>query len=328
MYASAPRHLKKASQSQLPISIKTIIQLGIFLTAVGLVIYFYRARTRKLRTAEEFASFLANREQRPEASLAAQRLPLRGSIFCWILTAPLYHDTRVPAVNQTWLNRCDHGEFFTSAPINDSRVPYTTVFASFSDDYGELFWKTIYALRYAYENISNEFEWYLKADDDSYIIMENLRNYLSRLNSSEPLFIGFRMKPYLPHGYNSGGAYVLSRAAMHLFSERLYQNQTLCPFNEWEDVGLAKCFERLGIYPLDTRDNSGRQRFLAYDIQQTFDGSIDDSELSQFWLMDTPRKGFDAFSDELISVHHMSPEQIRTADLFLYRIGRRRHGTF
>lgn len=40
-------------------------------------------------------------------------------------------------------------------------------------------------------------------------------------------------------GYNSGGTYVLSNAAMRLFAEELYGNSTLCPFADYEDVGLA-----------------------------------------------------------------------------------------
>lgn len=308
---------------ELPISIKSIIQLVLLLISLVIVFYVYHMRARKLRNMDDFLSFLTHREAAPYTSMAALRLPRKGRIFCWVMTTPKYHDTRVPAVNQTWLSRCDHGQFFTSAKMSDENVPYTTVFSGFSDDYGDLFWKTAYALYYSYRTISHDFDWYLKADDDTYLVLDNLRTYLSTLNHSEPLFIGFRFKPYLKHGYNSGGAYLLSRGAMALFAEHLFNNETLCPFNEFEDVGIAKCFERLGIFPQDTRDEHGRQRFLAYSVQQTFDGTFADPAESSHWLMDEPRRGYDAFSSELVSVHHMTPEQIRTAELFLYRV--RRH---
>lgn len=42
-------------------------------------------------------------------------------------------------------------------------------------------------------------------------------------------------------GYNAGGAgYVLSRAALALFVEKLASNRTLCPLEQYEDVGIGK----------------------------------------------------------------------------------------
>lgn len=84
--------------------------------------------------------------------------------------------------------------------------------------------------------------------------MENLREFLSQFNASEPYFFGYRLKPYIVHssaisvthcdrfqrrGYNSGGTYVLSNGAMRLFAERLYNNSRLCPCADFEDFGIA-----------------------------------------------------------------------------------------
>ena len=43
-------------------------------------------------------------------------------------------------------------------------------------------------------SFSLEFDWYLKADDDSYFIVDRLRSYLSQLDPKKPYFIGFRLK--------------------------------------------------------------------------------------------------------------------------------------
>ena len=37
----------------------------------------------------------------------------------------------------------------------------------------------------------------LQADDDTYVIVEHLRAYLSKLNPNEPHYLGYVLKPYL-----------------------------------------------------------------------------------------------------------------------------------
>ena len=51
--------------------------------------------------------------------------------------------------------------------------------------------------------------WYLKADDDVYVVMENLQYILSNLDPDKPYYLGkmMYMRPELAtHGYHSGGA--------------------------------------------------------------------------------------------------------------------------
>ena len=87
--------------------------------------------------------------------------------------------------------------------------------------------------------MQDEAEWFLKADDDTYTIMENLRLLLLNKNHSDPIFFGHKFKPFVEQvcfafiyifvcegegssiklivkqGYFSGGAgYVLSRETM------------------------------------------------------------------------------------------------------------------
>ena len=50
--------------------------------------------------------------------------------------------------------------------------------------------KTRASLRYIYQHHMHDAEWFLKADDDTYMIKENLRCFLSKLNPSDPHYIG------------------------------------------------------------------------------------------------------------------------------------------
>ena len=62
---------------------------------------------------------------------------------------------------------------------------------------------------YSYHLHGNNVDWYLKADDDTYIIMENLKYLLSQFDPDKPYYIGQKlpyMKAQAPKGYHSGGA--------------------------------------------------------------------------------------------------------------------------
>ncbi|CAJ0564279.1 unnamed protein product, partial [Mesorhabditis spiculigera] len=253
-----------------------------------------------------------------EISPAADALPRSGSLFCYVLTSARHH-ARVPAVNETWLPRCDHGQFYTNAPIEidgqlADTIPFSTVFAGLEDKYENLFFKTIYALHYSYTHISRDFDWYFKADDDTYVVVENLREYLSHLDPNEPHFAGFRMKPSLENGYNSGGAgYVLSREAMRQFDGLLYRNTTTCPDDIYEDLGLARCLANIGIFPQDTRNSRGQQRFNGYHYNDIFGGWITNN-----WIFDPQITSLKAIGQDLISLHHIAPNEMRIFDRLIY----------
>ncbi|GMT22270.1 hypothetical protein PFISCL1PPCAC_13567 [Pristionchus fissidentatus] len=267
-----------------------------------------------------------------EISDAAQLLPTNGTLFCFVFTAPKYHRTRVPAVASTWLSRCDHGQFFSSKPIDDygvfsdiflskesknaqvvlhhdiqqAAVPYSTVFKTIPDDYELLFSKTLLALRYTYRTYP-DFDWYYKADDDTFVIVEHLRRYLDKLDPSKPHYIGYRLNKHIPRGYHSGGAgYVLSRAAMDAFDKAdLYSDRKKCPPCKYEDVGIGRCLASLNIHPKNARNAKGQTLFNPNRPDQVIQSN-----------------GSDSVAADSISFHHLSPQQILNLQLFTYSIER------
>jgi glycoprotein-N-acetylgalactosamine 3-beta-galactosyltransferase len=60
--------------------------------------------------------------------------------------------------------------------------------------YEHLTQKSTLAFLFAYENYHNDFDWFIKADDDTYVFVDHLKTFLSGQNSSEPVTFGYNFK--------------------------------------------------------------------------------------------------------------------------------------
>jgi len=114
-----------------------------------------------------------------------------------------------------------------------------------------------------YKNYLNDADWFLKADDDTYVVVENLRYMLNAHAPSEPIYFGHRFHVIVKQGYNSGGAgYVMSREALRRFGKR---TSHLCASDRGaEDVNIGRCLERLRVHAGDSLDRLNRSRFHCF----------------------------------------------------------------
>nr|VZI31018.1 unnamed protein product [Spirometra erinaceieuropaei] len=95
-------------------------------------------------------------------------------------------------------------------------------------------------VRYVYQ-YRNDYDYFYKADDDTYMFVENLADELSRRNPDEPFMMGRRFPRFQINGYFSGGAgYVLSRGALKLLVEKAIDIHPTCPTydEDKEDVKM------------------------------------------------------------------------------------------
>ena len=133
------------------------------------------------------------------------------SIFCIIITQQQNFDTRVKAIYETWARDCDNFAFIakTNSSINSSGDylnylldPPGLEFESY--DY--LTDKVFLSFMHFYKEHRVKFDWYLKADDDTFIFMDNLRTFLSDKNPYMPVTYGYNFKMNDSVEYHSGGA--------------------------------------------------------------------------------------------------------------------------
>jgi glycoprotein-N-acetylgalactosamine 3-beta-galactosyltransferase len=52
--------------------------------------------------------------------------------------------------------------------------------------------KTKEAFKYVYKKHLNEYDWFMKADDDTYVIVENLRYFLHDKDPKSPTYYGLK----------------------------------------------------------------------------------------------------------------------------------------
>jgi hypothetical protein len=295
----------------------------------------------------------------------------KPKILCIVLTQSSNHATRLQTIQETWGPKCT--DLIAASDADDPNVKAHKIDAM--QGYWGIWDKLMQTLGIVMNNRTllldhphhpDDYDWILKADDDTYIIMENLQDFLLHqpFPSTDPLIFGrtmpwpqidklanefpgwFRSKPNKAFGerflkrfplnhtlvYAHGGpGYIMNWKYAQLLTKAYFQSKNVVKGKISEDMANAVTMLYRNITPKSTIDTTnGKERSHPESPQTMYD--------SPNWLpwvqsnIQNLGKGPNCCSPTSFGFHHVTEHTMRIMDYQLYtcpKLGmatRRRNG--
>ncbi|KAH8312944.1 hypothetical protein KR067_003392 [Drosophila pandora] len=205
-------------------------------------------------------------------SIATTAQPPR--IFCIIPCFKYRHDYAGIHVHRTWAQHCDHF-LFVSDNVHNILEP--AVFPGLYDK-----WHLLRAhLEYVHNYHFHQGDWFLYANDDNFVMVENLREMVKPYSHNELIYFGCKMKDSnsLPYMYEKSGI-LFSAASLKRFVLEALPNETICTFQARGDKAteeLGRCLGNVNVIDGDSRDEQLGHRFLPFDSRIHLGSKLNES---------------------------------------------------
>ncbi|CAH0516301.1 unnamed protein product [Peronospora belbahrii] len=205
--------------------------------------------------------------------------------------------------------------FFSNVTDNIvvGKLSYEVIKMDVTADHNHLWQKHKATLRYVHEHFRHEYDWFYKADDDAYVIMENLRKYLRqpeimqtykqepmqmghRLNLTQDLVSYYIVDDMLENIWRSRwDRWVFNSGGPGYIMNRLYLDKIVSILPDWtclsgkhdemlpDDASISFCMMWHNVFPWDTRDLQSRERWHILRPKDIYFNAY--SNLPEFWYI-------------------------------------------
>ena len=147
-------------------------------------------------------------------------------LLCWVLCDPNDLSKRVVHVKNTWGKRCDIMLYMSS---KENRT-FPTIGLNVTAGRNHIASKSKAAWNHIFANYLNKADFFVKADPDTYIVVENMKRFLEDKNTSKPEFYGHMMAlPSTNVTYASGGpGIILTRESVRRLVTKAFKLKKDC----------------------------------------------------------------------------------------------------
>lgn len=247
-------------------------------------------------------------------------------VLCMVMASSR---NRSRALRHTWTKHCNEVVFFGKFADreNDRLVRVELLDNSLLSP--RTFCRAFVGLTSSGATGKDRFDWLLITTDNTYAIVENLRQYLAPVNASSPHYIGRPVHHYFLGVYNAlDSGIVLSRGAVHLLASSVFSSHTACLNLDTHSVVYSSTFDayigmllaRHSINPANSLDD-GSSRFHPYRPEKHLVPELI-SVFDSYWSSNVlPIKGgFACCSEEAITFTGFSPVTFYFIEYLLYHL--------
>ena len=185
-----------------------------------------------------------------------------SSIFCFVLTENRRHATSAQAIVRTWGKRCDRFYFITRLQNTSISLMMLEHFENITDITPTTLTRyTLDVLTFLErESTFTAYQWFLRASDESFVILPNLRRLVAQLQAKEydyPLaYVGDVQDMYDKYQFvTSGSVMLFNRQALNRLvtanskdsDEDIESAERRCSAMMVYDYEFVVCMKRIGI---------------------------------------------------------------------------------